>query len=73
LLGPTHTAFAAGLATVVSAPKSALHDPSAHVGEVMAGSEWRGSRGTLAVNPRAGMVDPGSVPAVGIELKRVYL
>jgi hypothetical protein len=32
-----------------------------------------GSGRTLAVNPRDGMADPGTVPAVGIELKRVYL
>jgi hypothetical protein len=73
LLGLMHTAFVASSAAVVSAPKSALHDPPAHAGATMAGSEWRGSGRTLAVNPRDGMVDPGTVPAVGIELRRVYL
>jgi hypothetical protein len=41
LLGLRHTSFVAGLATVVSAPKSALHNPSAHAGGMMASSEWR--------------------------------
>jgi hypothetical protein len=31
------------------------------------------SKGTLAVNPRDGMVYPGSLPTGGIKLKRVYI
>jgi hypothetical protein len=65
----THAAFVAGLACV----KSILHDPSAYAGCTMDGREWRGFWAALALNPRDGMVDPGSFPGVGMELKRVYL
>jgi hypothetical protein len=70
----THAAFVAGLASVVSALKVHLARPRQH----MLDARWTAANGevserALAVNPRDGMVDPGSVPAVGTELKRVYL